>query len=51
MAYYHVHWLAPYEVSQSEGYKIFQQYIASGSPMDNFNGFELINILHPPETE
>ena len=43
MAYYHVHGLIPDGVSQSEGYKMFEQYIASGAPMDNFDGFELIS--------
>ena len=29
---------------------MFEQYIASGAPMDNFEGFELISRLHAPET-
>ncbi len=43
MAYYHVHGLIPDGISQSEGYKMFEQYIASGAPMDNFDGFELVS--------
>ena len=50
MAHYHVHGLIPDGISQSEGYKMFEHYIASGSPMDNFEGFELISRLHAPET-
>ena len=50
MAYYHVHGLIPDSVSQSEGYKMFEQYVASGAPMDKFEGFELISRLHAPET-
>ena len=50
MAHYHVHGLIPDGISQSEGYKMFEQYIASGAPMDNFEGFELISRLHAPET-
>ncbi len=29
---------------------MFEQYIASGAPMDKFDGFELLNRLHAPET-
>ena len=29
---------------------MYEQYIASGAPMDNFEGFELISRLHVPET-
>ena len=43
MAHYHVHGLIPDGISQAEGYIIFEQYIASGAPMDNFEGFELIS--------
>ena len=50
MAYYHVHGLIPDGISQSEGYKMFEQYIASGAPMDNFDGFELVSRFHAPET-
>ena len=50
MAHYHVHGLIPDGISQAEGYKMFEQYIASGAPMDNFEGFELISRLHAPET-
>ena len=50
MAYYHVHGLIPDEISQSEGYKAFEQYIASGAPKDNFDGFELVGRFHAPET-
>ena len=50
MAYYHVHGLIPDEISQSEGYKAFKQYIASGAPKDNFDGFELVGRFHAPET-
>ena len=49
MAYYHVHGLIPDGISQSEGYKIFEQYIASGIPMDNFDGFHLVSRFHAPE--
>ena len=51
MAYYHVHGLIPDGISQSEGYKMFEQYIASGAPMDNFDGFELVSRFYAPETE
>ena len=50
MAYYHVHGLIPDEISQSEGYKAFERYIASGAPKDNFDGFELVGRFHAPET-
>ena len=50
MAYYHVHGLIPDGISQSEGYKMFEKYIASGAPMDNFDGFELVSRFHAPET-
>ena len=50
MAYYHVHGLIPDGISQSEGYRMFEQYIASGAPMDNFDGFELVSRFHAPET-
>ena len=50
MAYYHVHGLIPDGISQSEGYKMFEQYIASGAPMDNFDGFELVlSLIHISE--
>ena len=51
ICYYHVHGLIPDGISQSEGYKMFEQYIASGAPMDNFDGFELVSRFHAPETE
>ena len=41
MAYYHVHGIIPDTLSQSEGYKLFEQYIASGAPKDKFDGFEI----------
>ena len=50
MAYYHVHGLIRDGITQAEGDKMFEQYIASGAPMDNFEGFELIGRLHAPET-
>ena len=50
MAYYHVHGLIPDEISQSQGYKAFEQYIAIGAPKDNFDGFELVGRFHAPET-
>ena len=50
MAHYHVHGLIPNGISQAEGYKMFEQYIASGAPMDNFEGFELISRLNAPLT-
>ena len=50
MAYYHVHGLIPDGISQSEGYKVFEEYIASGVLEDNFDGFELISRFHAPET-
>ena len=49
MAYNHVHGLIPDGISQAEDYKMFEQYIASGAPMDNFDGVELINRLNSPE--
>ena len=50
MAYYHVHGIIPDTLSQSEGYKLFEQYIASGAPKDKFDGFELISRVHAPQT-
>ena len=50
MAYYHVHGLIPDTLSQSEGYQLFEQYIANGAPKDNFDGFELISRVHAPQT-
>ena len=50
MAYYHVHGVIPDTLQKSEGYKLFEQYIASGAPKDNFDGFELISRFHAPET-
>ena len=49
MAYYHVHGVIPDTLSQSEGYNPFEQYIASGAPKDNFDGFELISRVHVPQ--
>ena len=49
MAYYQVHGLIPNGISSSEGYKMFEKYIASGAPMDNFYEFELLNRFHAPE--
>ena len=48
MAYYHVHGVIPDGISQSEGYKMFEQYIASGAPMENFDGFNLVSRFHAP---
>lgn len=50
MAHYHVHGLIPDRSTQSEGYKMFEKYIASGAPMDNFEGFELLSRSHAPKT-
>ena len=50
MAHYHVHGIIPDTLSQSEGYILFEQYIASGAPKDNFDGFELISRVHAPQT-
>ena len=50
MAYYHDHGLIPDVISQSEGYKMFEKYIASVAPKVNFDGFELANRFHAPET-
>ena len=50
MTYHHIHGLVHDEISQTECYKMFEQYIASGKPMDNFEGFELIRRLNAPET-
>ena len=50
MAYYHFHGLIPDTLSQSEGYQLFEQYIANGAPKDNFDGFELISRVHAPQT-
>ena len=50
MPYYHVQGLIPDALSQSEGYKLFEQYIANGAPKDNFDGFELINRVHATQT-
>ena len=51
MAYYHVHGLIPDEISQSEGYKAFEQYITSGAPKDYFDGFELLGRFHALKQE
>ena len=45
-----MHGLISDEISQSEGYKAFEQYIASSAPKDNFDGFELVGRFHAPET-
>ena len=50
MAHYLFLGLIPDGISQDYGYKMYEQYIASGAPMDNFEGFELISRLHAPET-
>ena len=50
MAYYHVHGLIPDTLAQSEGYQLFEQYMANGAPKDNFDGFELISRVHAPQT-
>ena len=50
MAHYHVCGLIPDSISQSEGYKMFEKHIASGAPMYNFEGFELLSRSHAPET-
>ena len=50
MAYYHVHGLIPDNLSQKEGYKLFEEYIKSGAPKDNFDGFALISRVHAPQT-
>ena len=47
MAYYHVHGLIPDGISQSEGYKMFEQYIASGAPMDNFDAVSYTHLTLP----
>ena len=49
MAYYHFHGLIPDGGSQSEGYKMFEEYIASSALMDNFDGFELKSRFHAPQ--
>ena len=50
MAYYHIHGLIPDNLSQSEGYKLFEEYIKSGAPKDNFEGFALVSRVHAPQT-
>ena len=50
MAYYHIHGLIPYGISQAEGYEMFEQYIAFGSDIVNFDEFELMRRFHAPET-
>ena len=50
MSYYHVHGLIPDNISQSKGYKLFEEYIKSGAPKDNFDGFALISRVHAPQT-
>ncbi len=50
MPYYHVHGLIPDTLSQNEGYKLFEKYIKSGAPKDNFDGFALISRVHAPQT-
>ena len=39
MAYYHFHGLIPDGISQSQSYKMFENYVASYAPMDNLDGF------------
>ena len=39
MTHYQVHELILDGIFQSEGYKMFEQYIAPGAPMGNFEGF------------
>ena len=41
MAYYHVHGLIPDGISQAEGYKMFEQYIASGAPTVSYTHLTL----------
>ena len=50
MAYYHVHGLIPDNLSQKKGYKLFEEYIKSGAPKDNFDGFAIISRVHAPQT-
>ena len=50
MAYYHLNGLIPDGISQYEGYKMFEQYIASRAPKDIFYGFALVSRFHTPET-
>ena len=50
MAYYHVHGLIPDNILQKKGYKLFEEYINSGAPKDNFDGFALISRVHAPQT-
>ena len=50
MAYYHIHGIIPDNISQSEGYKLFDKYINKGAPKDNFEGFALISRVHSPQT-
>ena len=50
MAYYHVHGLIPDNLSQSEGYKLFEEYLKSGGLKDNFEGFALVSRVHAPQT-
>ena len=50
MAYYHVHGPIPDGISESEAYKMFENYIADGAPMDNYDGFDLVSRFHATET-
>tara|TARA_Y100000589_G_scaffold327834_1_gene370508 strand:- start:2127 stop:2447 length:321 start_codon:yes stop_codon:yes gene_type:complete len=50
MSYYHIHGLIPDNLSQSDGYKLFENYINSGAPKDNFDGFAIISRVHAPQT-
>tara|TARA_B100001287_G_scaffold196131_1_gene165898 strand:- start:100 stop:321 length:222 start_codon:yes stop_codon:yes gene_type:complete len=44
-----VHGLILDEISQSESYKAFEEYITYGVPKDNFVGFELAGRFNAPE--
>jgi hypothetical protein len=49
MAYYHVHGVIPDTLSQSEGYKLFEQYIASGAKQ-NTTTTKQRKITHTKQT-
>ncbi len=50
MAYYHIHGIIPDNLSQTDGYKLFAEYIKEGAPKDSFDGFALISRVHAPQT-
>ena len=49
MQYYVVNGSIPDSYCQNDGYTEFIRYMEEGSPMDKFDGFELVARLHMPQ--